>query len=464
MGVTMKHPLVKWSSRLGLTVLAVGLAAGCGSKAPEQNGSTGAAAGDGKFTNKQLKVAVFEGGYGKAYWEEVVKKFEADYPGVKVEMTSNPKIMDVVKPQLVAGNPPDVIYAPESEPSGTVRSLISDKAIMDLTDVFESKALDKDVPLKDVITDGLLEYTKPYGDGKIYYAPLYVTTQGMWYNKTLFEQKGWKVPETWDEFLALGETAKKEGRSLYAYQGTSPGYNESILWPAIASVSGMEQIDKITNYEEGSFKNENVRKVLNIFEQISQKGYLMPGTVALNHTQAQTEFLKGKALFITNGNWFEGEMKDAPREEGFQYGFMAPPVFAKGEQKYTMTGFESMYIPKKSKNPDLAKEFIKYMYKEDNVKLNSEKSTGIVAVKNGAEYAKEFVPKSVYDSVKIFDQGVKPLNFQWKVTPKTEVKIQEEVFQPISSVMNKNMTVDQWVERVEKAFGKLRDVLAKSGQ
>lgn len=38
----------------------------------------------------------------------------------------------------------------------------------------------------------------------------------------------------------------------------------------------------------------------------------MDGTVALNHTQSQTDMMMNKALFIPNGNWMEGEMADAP--------------------------------------------------------------------------------------------------------------------------------------------------------
>ena len=48
-----------------------------------------------------LKVAVFEGGYGKAFWEEVAKRFEADYPDVTVELTASPKIGDVIRPQVL---------------------------------------------------------------------------------------------------------------------------------------------------------------------------------------------------------------------------------------------------------------------------------------------------------------------------------------------------------------------------
>ena len=61
-------------------------------------------------------------------------------------------------------------------------------------------------------------------------------------------------------------------------------------------------------------------EVLANIQKIAADGYLMEGTVALNHTQSQTDMMMNKALFIPNGNWMEGEMKDAPRADGFEFG------------------------------------------------------------------------------------------------------------------------------------------------
>ncbi|WP_106766926.1 carbohydrate ABC transporter substrate-binding protein [Paenibacillus faecalis] len=459
-----KHKL--WSSALALTLVA-SLFAGCGggkqAETPQAEPETTVNAdGTKEFANKELNIAVFEGGFGKVYWEEVIKRFEADYPGVKVNLTSNPKIMDVIKPKIVSGNPPDMIYAPMSDQTGTISSMIKEKALEPLNDIFDENALDQDVPLKDMMTEGILDYAMPHDDGNIYYAPFYMSSLGLWYNKNLFEEKGWEPPATWDEFFALGDVAKEEGRSLFTYQGIYPTYLESVLWPAIASAGGEEAMNNVLSYEKDAVKSDAIRQAFTVFYDIAHKDYLMPGTVALNHTQAQTEFLKGKALFVPNGNWFEGEMKDAPREEGFEFGFLPIPTFESSQQRYVAVAYEGLFVPAKAKNKELAKEFIRYQYKEDNVKLNAEKTTGVLAIKNGAEIAKDYIPESVYESMKVFDNGVKPLFFQWKVTPKTEVMINEEMFNPISNIMNKEMTVDEWIDRVDTASTKLREIIEKS--
>ena len=60
-------------------------------------------------------------------------------------------------------------------------------------------------------------------------------------------------------------------------------------------------------------------KALSHIKEIADKGYLLEGTVGMNHTESQTEMMLGKAAFITNGTWMENEMQDAPREDGFEF-------------------------------------------------------------------------------------------------------------------------------------------------
>ncbi|MEG0238200.1 MAG: carbohydrate ABC transporter substrate-binding protein [Clostridium sp.] len=448
----MKKRHIKILTLLAATTVGLSLFAGCGNKTEETNAGAG--------EQKELNVAVFEGGFGKEYWEEVAKRFEKDNPGVKVNLECSPKIGDIIRPKIASGGAPDFVYLKTGDPSGLTEALIKDEALTDISDVFDMKLSDGTV-LKEKMMDGFLDnsLTSPYGDGKKYLAPLYYNLTGMWYNKTYFEEKGLKEPKTWDEFYALNDAAKKDGKALFTYQGMSPGYTEAMLYPAIASAGGEDALKDILNYKEGAWKTDAAKSALGVFETIAKKGYLMNGTVAMNHTQAQTEFLNGKALFIPNGNWFEGEMKDAIPEKGFSFGFMAPPVFKEGQDRYVTTMIEQMYIPKDAKNADLAKKFLLYQYEDENIKLNAEKSGGVIPTKNGLELAKEFLPKSNYESFKVFNEGVKPITLSFATTGQTEVNIKDEIFNPISSVMNGKLTVEKWVEQLEKSDTKLREAM-----
>ena len=48
-----------------------------------------------------------------------------------------------------------------------------------------------------------------------YALPYVANAAGILYNKDLFEEHGWKVPQTWSEFMALCEQIQSEGVSRY---------------------------------------------------------------------------------------------------------------------------------------------------------------------------------------------------------------------------------------------------------
>lgn len=56
-------------------------------------------------------------------------------------------------------------------------------------------------------------------DGKVYgFSTWGVDYEGILYNKTLFEEKGWEVPNTWDGFIALCEEILAEGTAMPLYE------------------------------------------------------------------------------------------------------------------------------------------------------------------------------------------------------------------------------------------------------
>jgi len=419
------------------------------------------------FKNKDLYIAVFQGGYGLEYWKEITDRFEGAYPGVKVNLTISSRIGDVIRPQIVAGNPPDFLVITDTDQSGIITSLVKEKGLMDITDLFEEMALDQDQRLKDMILPGILESTRftPYQDGRIYMAPFNAGPMGLIYNKKLFQDKGWKLPETWDDFFALDEELKKEEnylvdekgnkikRALFTYQGIYPEYLEEILYPALANSAGLTQLKKIFSYEPGSFRTNSVKKALDIIAKIGNEGYLMNNTINLNHTQSQNDMMLGKAIFIVNGLWVENEMKDSPREEGFQFGMIPVPVLKQGDERYILSNYEQFSIPLKAKNPELAKEFLKFLYTEESISLFAKQSNGVFALKGAQEISRNYLTPGVYEMFGAYE-GATAITQEWSVIPTNyKDEIRNHLFKKaITPIMTGKMTTDQWIEQVEQAF------------
>ncbi|XID92052.1 carbohydrate ABC transporter substrate-binding protein [Paenibacillaceae bacterium WGS1546] len=465
----------KWATTVAASVVAMSVLAGCGAGNGNSNGGASPSAsapaetsdGGKQFENMELNVAVFQGGYGREYWDQIAEEFMNDYPGTKINITASPKIAELIRPKIVAGNPPDFMYIAGSDNTPILNGLIKDNALLDLTDLFDEPLEEGGEPLKDIILPGVLESrsSSPYGDGKVYLAPYNFGVMGLWYNKTLFDEKGLSVPKTWDEWFAMTATAQENGRALFTYQGLYPGYLESVIIPSIYSVGGQEALDQFFNLDPEFWKSDAFKQVWGILERIANEdNALMKGTIALNHTQSQTSFMQGDAMFIPNGTWFEDEMKDAPREEGFQFGFLGAPAFTADKPAMAMTNVEQMVIPAKAKNPELAKEFLKYLYTEKSVKLNAEKSKAVLAVKGAADIAQEFISESTYNVYKAVDEGIVTVNGAFQSVAKgSKYNPSDEVFKPISSIMNKQMTVEEYGSKMFDIYTDIQKELQENG-
>jgi len=417
--------------------------------------------------SKELHIAVFQGGYGPSYWKEIVSLFEEKYAGVSVQLTISPRIGDVIRPQIVAGNPPDFLVISDTQQSGIVTSLIQERGLLDISDVFEHQALDSNMTLKEKLLPGILNSSRfsPYQDGKVYLAPFNVSPMGLVYNKTLFQEKGWELPVTWDDFFALAEelekrenyytdqSGKRHKRALFTYPGIYPEYLEEILYPAIANIAGVNALKRLYNYEPGSFHTAEVKQVLDIIAKIGNEGYLMDGTLDLNHTQSQQAMMEGKALFIVNGTWIENEMLEASREEDFSFGMIPAPVLDERNERYILSSYEQFSIPLKAKNPELAKEFLRFLYTDQSVQLFAKKSNGIYALKDARDIAQPYLSSGVYEMLSSYELAT-PIMLEWAAIPKNvDVDIWYNLYKrSVSPVMKGQLTTEEWMQRIEELF------------
>lgn len=429
-----------------------------------------------KFKGKTLKFAGFNGGYGDGAWKAVIKKFE-EKTGAKVEATIEKNIDEVIRPQILANNIPDVMYYSIGAKSGFTETLIKEKALMDITDMLNQKVLGEEKTVKEKILPGFLDtfMTNPYGDGKTYLAPLFYSPTGLWYNASLFKENGGKydLPKTFDEFFKLGETAKADGKSLFTYPTT--GYFDGFTYALINEVGGPDLFNKLMNYDVDAWKKD----AKPVFETIGKiKPYLEPNTVAQANnegfTKNQQSVIDGKALFMPNGTWIVGEMaKSTP--ENFKWGFMALPELKSEHGRYAYTFFEQAFIFKKAAEPELAKAFVSYLYSDEAAKLfaatyptkevdekgvEKEVSKGgaIQPITGAADLVKDDFMKNVY---KVYESGVKPALGSFAASPAVEGKSTGELFQNVDSVMNGSKTVEQWHNDFVETIKAIKEAIDK---
>lgn len=455
-----------FSVLLIVAMMASTLAA-CGGKADETKaaGETKAAeetkaAGESKEETKAsgeeqvLKVAAFEGGYGSAMWTEVCEAFEASHPGVKVELTIDKKLEDVISPAMKGGDYPDVIHLATGREAGLTETLTKEKGLLPLTDVLDMEVPGEGVTVKEKIIPGFVDTlaTNPYGDGVTYYAPMFYSPCGMFYNAGLLKEKGWELPETWEEMWELGDKAKAEGISLFTYPTT--GYFDAFTYALLASSGGSDFFNKCMTYEDGIWESPEATKVFELVGKLAE--YTEPTTVANanddNFTKNQQLILDNKAIFCPNGTWLPEEMKDAPRADGFEWGFTALPAVNEGGEGSSFCWFEQIWIPAAAENQDMAKEFIAYMYTDEAAAIFAK--SGAIQPVAGVSDNLEGDNKMFYS---IYDNGATAVMGGFAATTPVEGVVMADIlFGTVNSVVSGDKTVAEWQAAVEEASDKLR--------
>lgn len=370
----------------------------------------------------KLRVAIFDGAYDVSYWEEIAKEFEEVYPEVHVELDINANIGNILLPRMDVKDVPDVVYLSSSNNSGYTQRMIEKQMLAPLDDVLDEQMQAQF--LDNILSSKLL---RPYADERLYLAPLYYNVTGLWYNEELFDKYGYEVPQTWDEFFALGDQAKADGIDLFLYQGLNPTYLEAMLWPMLAEQIGEDGLEAIFQLEENAWSQDGVLEVLRVFERMHDGGYMSDDTIILTYMEAQKRFIQGEALFIPCGNWLLQEMAQEIEDTTARLMFMNVPSFASQDHRYATVMVEQIYVPKDAQQLDLGKAFVAFQFQKENAEKNVNMSGGYVPVKDVAGKDTTAQPFT------IFNQGVTPITAAFKQG--SDTNFYDEVFEELSKVL-----------------------------
>ena len=429
-------------------VMVLGLVACAGEKAPE----TTAPNADAPETTAPaaeavtIKVAAIETAYGSQVWADVAAAFTAE-TGIEVELTTDKNLEDVLSGPMQNGEFPDVVHLATGRAAGLTEQLVKANALHPLTNTLALTIPGETVTVAEKIAGGFTDnnIVAPYGDGVTYMAPMFYSPCGLFYNATLFAEKGWTVPTTWDEMWALGDVAAAEGIALFTYP--TAGYYDAFMFALMNAIGGPEFFNAITTYEEGAWDSENGQTLLSILDKLAD--YTHPSTPAQANNQDFTKNqqmpMNGSALFMPNGTWITGEMADyaATLGDSFSWGMTAVP--AAGEAPYSFCWFEQAWIPAAAEHITEAEQFVAFLYSDTAAKIFA--SAGAMQPILGIADMLEGENVMFYS---IYDNGAKAAMGGFAAFGEIPgVDVSSTFFAPIDSLVAGTMTIDEYAELVK---------------
>ncbi|RYM05805.1 extracellular solute-binding protein [Sporolactobacillus sp. THM7-7] len=435
--------------RLSLLVLAAVLVlfTACSSGSDSTNDGGSGESGKGGVSGT-LEIQYFVGGYGDAWWKEVISDFKKKYPDVTIKEDAGPNINEEMRTRWISGNPPDVVYIDGAGSSET--QMVEDKQLMDITDWVKTVQVDGK-PLMDTFIVSPSDY-----DGKMYSLPLVFDTWGTWYNKALFKEKGYKVPTDFNSWMSsMKEIKKKEGVTPFVTTGKYPYYFlRGVLYPAFGAAGGDKLLSDVISGKKGAWSSKPVVGVMQKVKDMQEAGLIDPGFAALNHTQSQMNFILGKNAYIPVGFWLPNEMaKDAPKD--FDYGFIPSPMNDPGKPMVVVPDLRPLAIAKEAKNPEAAKAFVSFVFQKKYAAKFAELTGAMMNMKDVDLSNNDKVPGYLKDANTMINDP-KKVAIHNKPYPMS-ADLEKPISDALVSLMLGKIDVNEFTKRAEAAAEKYRN-------
>ncbi len=335
-----------------------------------------------------IRLGYYKAGYGDGWMRQYCGAYHKMHPDVYFMLEGNVSIDGTLEGRLRAaesGAPIADLFT-----TLTVQAFdlfIKNGWVEDLTDVY-GREIEGGHTMLDLLEDRYIDYANM--GGSMYVVPWVNAVTGFIYNKKMFDRYGWELPETMEDLITLFSRIKTDTNGTVdpmVFHGQGGGYFNAIAPQWFAQYQGEEGIKEFYKFESAEiFKMPGRLEMFRALQTLfSDKSNFSGSVGGFSHTAAQTAFLDGEAAIISNGSWLETEMEEYlsdPAYADFEMAFMPlPKVYASksGDTLLDVNGDEvkdynsgqlnGFFIPKRSQNKEIAKDFLLFMHTQKNLKL-----------------------------------------------------------------------------------------------
>lgn len=380
-----RRQMIQRAAALGISAQALTLAfVGVAQQTMAQGGENPL----GVDPSAPLDVVIFKGGYGDEYAIYVAEEmYQSLYPEAEIQYTGTQRLQEQFQARVVGGDPPDVM---DNSGAGNFNTttLFNEGQLADLTDLLEAPAYGQE----DVtFAQSLIPGTQDLGiyEGAQYVLKYVLSVYGIWYNRALFEERGWEYPKTWDDMLTMCQMISEEtDMAPWTYQGLYPYYIRACYDQLVFKSGGWDAILKLDNLAEDAWTQDVSIQAMTALQTLYNEGYILEGTEALSHTESQTFWLEGEAVFIPCGSWLENEMAGVI-PEGFEMVVAPLPSLTASDalpfEATQVSAGEDFIVFSQANNVQGGKEYLRLLFSQEAGRFFTEATGSLTAVQGAAE-------------------------------------------------------------------------------
>lgn len=284
-------------------------------------------------------------------FQELVDKFRAEYPDIDVTLnTFDHEAYKTAIRNFLVSDPPDVAlwFA-----GNRMKFFVDEGLFMDVSDLWEEADFnDSMASSRPTLTVDGRQYGVPWG----YYQ------WGVFYRTDIFDEYGLSVPETWDEFLNVGNT-------LVANDITPVTIGTRFLWTAAGwfdylnlRINGFDYHMSLMD-GEASYLDPELDEVFDVWADLIERGFFLENHATFSWQEAQAPFINGRAAMYLIGNFMVPDMESAGVVDNV--GFFQFPQINPAVGMYEDAPMESYHIPSGAENVEEAKLFLEFASRPD---------------------------------------------------------------------------------------------------
>ncbi len=287
-------------------------------------------------------------------FDMLAEKFNRTHTNIHLTISSPNEPVTILKTRFIRENYPDIIGI-----GGDMNySNFQDAEL--LADVSDYKGL---ANIKKAYIDILegLEFVPTPG---IFGVPYMANAAGVLYNKDIFDAHGWKIPESWPEFLKLCDDIKAAG-VLPMYFGFKDTWTTLAPWNALAVDLAPADVCQQVNLSRTTFTKEYRETAEKIFALLK---YAEEGPFAYSYNDACTAFARGESAMFVIGNYAIPQILSV--NPNLNIDSFVMPGSDNPDGQTLNSGVDIMFcVMEASKHKDAAYEVLDFLLDPENIQL-----------------------------------------------------------------------------------------------
>lgn len=300
-------------------------------------------------------------------FKKIEERFNETHDDIHLTIDSPNEAMTILKTRFIREDYPDIVGI-----GGDINysNFLDADLFMDISD-FEEIGMVKKSYLD---IDKQLEFVPQEGT---YALPYAANAAGILYNKDMFDEHGWTIPETWDEFLTLCDEIEDDGiQPLYL------GYKDiwTCLAPWNALAVGLTDPDTCNQVNMGNLTfaeayRETAEKIRVLLD------YAEPNPYAYGYNDACTAFARGQSAMYPIGSYAIPQIKSVnPTMNIDSFTF---PANETEEDNVLNSGIDLQFcVMKNCENKEEVYEVLRFLYADETIQIYLDEQGGI-ACKEG---------------------------------------------------------------------------------